>query len=60
MVRAREECFAPEQRQYAMQDPHAQKITATDDLNVHLANESDAPESGPRRTRRLRQKRWFR
>lgn len=46
-VRAREEWFAPEQGQ-SVQDPHAQKITATDDLNVHFANESDAPESGPR------------
>jgi hypothetical protein len=47
-VRAREEWFAPEQGQYAVQDPHAQEIKATDDLNVHFANESDAPESGPR------------
>ena len=47
-VRAREEWFAPEQGRYAVQDPRAQKITATDDLNVHFANESDPPESGPR------------
>lgn len=49
MVRAREEWFAPEQSQHAMQDPQAQRITMTDDLKVHFANESDAPESGPRR-----------
>jgi hypothetical protein len=47
-VRAREKWFAPERGQYSVQDPHAQEIKATDDLNVHFANESDAPESGPR------------
>ena len=46
---SRKEWFAPGRAQYAGQNLRAQKITVTDELNVHFANESDAPESGPRR-----------
>ena len=42
-------CRYSDKTQHAVQDPHAQKIRATDHLNVHFANERDAPESGPRR-----------